>query len=52
VDVLPTERRVAGKVKSLQALSRRTQTQLTAARATTARATKKLAACQASLSQN
>jgi hypothetical protein len=48
-DVLPTERRVAGKVKSLRALPRKTQRTLTTVRATVARATQRLTACQTSL---
>jgi hypothetical protein len=51
-DVLPTERRVAVKVKSLREVPQKTRQKLTAARVKLARMTQGLAACQASLSQD
>ena len=50
-DVLPTERRVAARVKALRSLPASTQKKLAAAKATRARAVHALADCDASLAQ-
>jgi hypothetical protein len=52
LDVLPTERRVAARVKALRALPARTEKALGAARGRAARAAQRLSACQASLAQD
>jgi hypothetical protein len=50
-DALPTERRVAGKVKALRSLPASTQKKLAAAKAKLKRVTEALLACDASLAQ-
>jgi hypothetical protein len=50
-DVLPTERRLAARIRGLRPLATSTRKQLVAARASATRATQRLVACDASLMQ-